>query len=210
MAQKTIEKLGPFTDKSVLKHTGRDWRKWIEILNKEGAAHLDHKGIKALLKKKYKLKPWWQQGVATGYEVHIGRRIEGQNLKGEYTVTVTKTFPVEQKKLWKELISPDGQAIWLSPLSPFEIKPKNTFEIRGGIFGGVRTMKAPERLRMSWQDTEWPKPTILNVHVLPRPDKKCLLVFSHDSIKDPRTKEKLRLHWKTAATQLLAHIMGEL
>jgi uncharacterized protein YndB with AHSA1/START domain len=207
MAKLVIEKLGLYTDKSVLKNTGKNWVQWVQILNKDGAAHLSHQEIVALLKKKYKLSIWWQQAVTSGYEVHIGRRREGQNAKGEYQMTATKTFPVDGKTLWKIITSAEGQAAWLKPMTPLEFKIKEAFEVRGGVFGSIRTLKAPARLRMRWQDTEWPKPTVVNIAVVPRSGGKSILALNHEAIKDPRTKEKLRVHWKAALADLLAHVL---
>src|SRR5688572_1797323 len=77
-----IEKIGKVKSESVLKCTGKSWAQWIAILEKAGARWMTHKEIVAFLKK-YKLSQWWQQGVATGYEMHIGRKAEGRNEKGE-------------------------------------------------------------------------------------------------------------------------------
>lgn len=217
MARKTIEKLGLYNNQSVLKNTGRDWSQWISILKKEGAANLPHKDIVAILKKKYRLTPWWQQSVALGYEIYIGKRVEGRNEKGEYSMTSTKTIPLSQKELWNKLTSLEGQKVWLNPMSPLEFKPKNTFEIRGGIFGAIRTMKAPERIRMSWQDTDWPKPSIINIQVVPptigksrkKATDKAILVVSHGVLKDARLKEQMREHWKTALHSFLAYVLKD-
>ena len=51
-----------------------------------------HGEIVAFLKVRYKLRPWWQQGVASGFEIATGRRVDGQNTKGLYTTTATKSL----------------------------------------------------------------------------------------------------------------------
>lgn len=84
-----------------------------------------HGEITMLLKKEYKLSPWWQQGVAIAYELHHGKRIEGRNLKGEYSTVATKTLPMSSKKAWSYLTSETGMARWLRPFSafPWETRP---------------------------------------------------------------------------------------
>lgn len=190
-----IEKLNKVSAESVAKHTGKNWDQWVKILDTQGATHMTHKEIVAFLGKKYKIKPWWQQIVTSAYEVHIGRKFEGRNAKGEYMTAATRTFYVSADKLWDLLESPQGQAVWLKPLSPFKFKPKNVFETEDGVFGEIRTMKEGVRLRMTWQDTDWPKATILQVYLGERGDDKSILVFNHEKIKDGRTKTVLKERW---------------
>lgn len=190
------------SDASVKKYTKKNWSQWIDILNQAGAAHWSHKEIVAFLKKKYKITIWWQQMVTTGYEVKTGRRIAGQNMKGEYTSTSTKTFPISAKAAWKLVSSPPGIAVWLKPLSEFELKPKRSFECEGEVYGEVRTMKAGQRARLSWKETEWSKATILQVLVVARPKNKCMVIFQHDHIKDTRTKHQLKERWRQALEDL--------
>lgn len=115
----------------------------------------------------------------------------------QITLTVTKTIPISAVKLWKWLISDEGMAFWLKPLSQLSMKPKATYEIAGGIFGEIRTLKAPERIRMTWQDTDWEKATTLQVFIVPRSKNECLLVFNHDDIPNPKLKEGLRAYWRS-------------
>jgi len=201
---KKIEKIGKVSSASVAKGTGRGWTEWMDILRKAGAGHMDHQTIVALLKRKYKLTPWWQQGVTYGFELHSGRRLEGANLKGQFSAMGSRTFSLSQKKLWRFLISEEGQNLWLKPLSPLEFKPKRMFEAEGGIFGELRTMKAPERARLTWQDTEWPKPSILQIAVIPREGEKSILVFQHDVLKDGRLRVQMKRHWKSVLDEMSA------
>ena len=76
------------SNESILKHTGKIWDDWIETLKKAGALNLTHKEIVQLLKTKYKLKPWFQQIVTGGFEVHTGRRREGENETPRVTMMI--------------------------------------------------------------------------------------------------------------------------
>lgn len=199
-----IQNLNRTTSESLLKHTGKNWDQWIAILNKNGAFGMSHKEIVAFLHKRHKVTPWWQQIISTGFEIHIGRRQEGRNAKGELSTISTKTFYISAEKLWDLLESEQGQAVWLKPLSPFKFKTKNVFETEDGFYGEIRTMRDGERLRMSWQDPEWTKPTILQVYALPREKGKSVLVFMHDSIRETRTKARLKERWSQAVEELAA------
>jgi hypothetical protein len=187
---------------SVKKGTGKDWKEWVSILEKSGARGLTHKEIVAFLKKRYKLTPWWQQSVTLGFEIHIGRRVEGRNERGEHALTATKSLPVPQKDVWKFLNSEKGVRVWLQPMSDFELKKGMSFEREGGIFGEVRTCKAPLRARIAWQDIEWLKPSILQIYVVPRPKGKSILVFNHEKIMKARDRDELRAHWKNVLNRI--------
>ena len=193
-----MEKIGKVASASVEKHTDKGWAEWLKILDRAGAKNWINKEITAHLAKKHKLSPWWAQIVATGYLIAIGKKIDGVNDRGERSLTATRTMNLSQKKMWAFLESPEGQAVWLKPLSDFEFKPKCSFETLDGYFGEVRTVKAPLRARLTWQEPEWDKPTVLQLYVAPRAGERCLLVFMHEKILDGRTQETLRAHWKNA------------
>lgn len=197
-----IEKLARTSNESIEKHTGKSWDYWISTLKKAGAENLSHKDIVLLLKSKYKLKPWWQQIVAGGFEVHIGRRNEGENEKGEYSITITKTLPIDQKKLWKFITSVEGLNLWLKPMDEFKIIKGAQFEIIGGIFGEIRTIKAPQHIRLRWEDSDWPKKTIVQIFIHPRPKNKSIFGLTHENLANPRIKERQRAFWKDAIVQL--------
>lgn len=207
--KRVIEKIGRLSSDSVVKHTGKDWDQWLEIFEAAGASVWPYKELTSFLKKKYKIKAYWQHLVAYGYEVHLGRRIDGQNQKGLYSVTTTKTLSIDQKSAWELFTSERGLRAWLNPMSEITFAPKNYFEIEGGIFGEIRTMKSPERVRFTWQDSDWEKPTFVQAYILARPQGKSMLIFMHDSIKSAALKEDLRLHWKKATDQFVELINSE-
>jgi uncharacterized protein YndB with AHSA1/START domain len=196
------EKVGKVSSQSVEKGTGKSWKTWIPILEKAGARNLTHGEIAELLKKKYRLTPWWQQGVALGFQIATGRRRVGQDARGKYTVTATKSLPLDVKAVWKQLLSPRGIEIWLRPLSPVRLAPKSSFETKDGYFGEIRTLAPNRKIRMSWQDPSWEKPTVLEVFLVPRPGKKSILAFSHTGIPDDKTREIIRARWRGAADRI--------
>jgi len=191
-------KIGRVSSESVEKATGKTWDQWIAILEKAGARSWTHQEIVAFLKKKHKLGPWWQQGVTLGFEIAIGRRVEGQNAKGEYSLTVTQSLHLDVKKVWKHFVSEEGKTIWLQPLFPVEIKPKNTFETQDGFFGEFRTMKKERRIRMTWQDPNWDGGTTVEVIFVARANGNSIVCINHGKIKDLRIQAKLRTRWRQA------------
>jgi|SRR6185312_11518764 len=206
MMTNTIEKIGKVSTQSVRKCTGKNWDQWVQILEESGARHWSHRDIVAFLKKKYRLSLWWQQGVAMGYEIHLGKKIEGRNAKGEYSTVASRTFAMDTKALWKFLESEKGLAIWLKPYAKFQFKPKSVFENEFGAYGEVRTMKLYRRVRMTWQETEWMKPSIIQINFVPRPKNKCILVFQQEALANGRLRLQMKEHWRQVLDALLAAI----
>jgi uncharacterized protein YndB with AHSA1/START domain len=202
MSEHDFQKIGRVTTASVFKATGKGWAEWIDLLDKSGARTWTHQEIVAFLKKRHKLGPWWQQWVTSGYESAIGRRIEGQNAKGEYAITTTKSLPLNVKTVWKILISDAGQAIWLKPLYKGMIAVGNTFETSDGFFGEIRTIKKERRVRMTWQDPNWSHKTVVQVTLVPRPGEKSILVIDHLQIRDLRVQAEMRKRWRDSVDEL--------
>ncbi|MBX9766645.1 MAG: SRPBCC domain-containing protein [Bdellovibrionales bacterium] len=203
-----IEKIGSVSNASVLKCTGREWAEWISVLEGFGARQLTHKEIVAeLKKKKYKVTVWWQHEVTSGYEIYIGRKLPGRNAKGLFSMTVTKTIPAGQSALWKFLNSEDGQKIWLKPWSQVELVPGAQFEVEDGFFGEVRTVKAPSKLRLTWQDPEWLKAISLQVFVLGRGKDKSMIAIQQEGITTAQIKNDMRARWRAVVDCLAEHFL---
>ena len=204
MKTEEFEKLGRVTSASVQKCTGKSWREWVELLERSGARNWTHGETTAFLKKKFKLGPWWQQGVAHGYEIAIGRKIEGRNAKGEYSTAASRTFAMNRKDAWNFLASKQGLEIWLKPLSTFALKPGSAFETANGAFGEVRTMKAGERARLKWREDDWDKHSTLQVIAIARKGEKSVIVIQHDKLTVSRVRDAYRDYWKKRLDELLA------
>ncbi len=190
------------SDVSLKKHTGKVWKDWIQILNQAGASSWSHQEIVAHLKKKHRQSLWWQQMIANGYEVTTGKRIAGQSLKGTYSATLTKSISVDQLKAWRWCISDEGIEVWLKPLSPVEISAGTSFEINGGVFGEIRTVKKNQRIRMTWCEPEWEKSTTVQLHVYKKAKGKSLLVIQHDGLKSARQKTEMRTYWRSTIEKM--------
>lgn len=155
-----------------------------------------------LLKKKFKLTIWWQQEVARGYQIAIGRRAEQQTLKGTYTTTTTKTLEISKAKLYRFLISEEGQLLWLEPITPVKIKKDAQFECYGGIYGDFRTARAAELLRLTWHNEDWVKKSTLQVHLYSKKSTNCMLVFSHVDLPSLSAKNQMHARWRKALDEM--------
>lgn len=202
--QTDYKMVGKVSAESVRKHTGKNWKQWITVLKNAGANSWNYQEIVQYLKAKHRLTSWWQHGVAYGFEVATGRRKAGQDAKGKYMVTATKTVASNVKNLWKLLLSKKGQDVWLKPYSTLKIKSAVQFETTDGYFGEIRTISENRRLRLYWQDPNWEKHTVTEIHVVGRTAKKSILVFNHTGIADTKTREILRSRWRKVADEIAA------
>ena len=103
------------TDAGIVAKTGKGWDYWFAALDKAGAAKLDHKGITALLDKKFKPGPWWGQMIAVSYERARGIRAMNQKCDGEFSVSVTKVMPVGLPALFAAVTDPATRKKWFPP-----------------------------------------------------------------------------------------------
>ncbi len=204
-----LDRVGKVTSDSVRKYTGKGWDEWVPLLERAGASSWTHGEIAAYLKRKHRLTPWWQQGVALGFEIATGRRKEGQDIRGRYMVTATKSIGVGAAAVWKFAESTEGLAIWLRPLSEIRLKPKIQFETEDGYFGEIRTVAKQRRARLQWQHPEWEKHTVIELLLVPKPSGKSILVFNHTGILDVRTREVLRVRWRKVADEIHARMKGD-
>ncbi len=200
------EKIGRVSTASVKKGTGKDWVEWLSLLNTVHAQTWSHREIVLYLRKKYKLSLWWEQGVTLGYEIAIGRRVEGQDSKGLYSVSCTKTLSIEASRLWRFLVGTKGVSIWMKPLFPVKIKIASHFETEDGFFGEIRTIKVGRRLRMSWKDENETRTTYVELIIVPLAAKKTILVVQHMQLKNLKIQSAMRKRWK----EILVGIQGQI
>jgi activator of HSP90 ATPase len=194
------------SDKALKKFTGKIWEEWIKILTKAGAKNWSHQEIVAYLKTKQKQTSWWRQVVANGFQVATGKRIAGQSLKGTYTCTLTKSVKLDHKKIWNWCVSPEGIEVWLKPMSPITITKGESFEIEGGVYGEIRTLKKFQRVRMSWREIDWEKGTTVQLHMHKRAKDKSMLSISHDGLRTARKKAEMRDYWRKVIDEMAARL----
>jgi uncharacterized protein YndB with AHSA1/START domain len=202
MSKVRVEKIATTSAESAKKHTGRTWDQWIALLDKAGGRSMGYRELNARLSVRHKLKPYWAMLIAMGYEIHIGRRVLGRNSKGEYGTVASKTIPLTKADAWEFLTSPEGMKIWLKPFAHFPFEKGRGFEVDGGVFGEVRTVKKGERVRFTWTGEEWPKPSVVQVMVIARKGEKSLVVIQHEKIPSMEMRNQLKEQWKESLGRL--------
>jgi len=154
-----------------------------------------------LPKKQYKYFPL-RQRATIAYDFHQEPLENRRDQKREYSTMATKTLPMSSKRAWKLLTSEEGMVKWLRPFSTFPWKAGQCFEVDGGIFGEIRTLKPGVRARLTWQEAHWEKPSVIQINLVPQKGEKCVLVIHHEKIPSVSLKSKLRNQWKEALSSL--------
>lgn len=127
--------LAGMSDAVIKAKTGCTWERWVDALDRRGAAKLTHGEIAALVSTKYKVGDWWTQMVTVGYERIKGLRARGQQRNGTYTMNRSRTFGVNVETLYDAWADGRRRKRWLDETG---VK--------------VRTATAPKSLRLQMPD----------------------------------------------------------
>jgi hypothetical protein len=174
------------TDKGIVEKTGHGWDEWFARLDKTGAAKLDHKGITALLDKTWKPGPWWGQMIAVSYERARGIRAMNQKCDGEFSVSVTKVFPLPLAKLYAVVGDAKLWPKWM---------PKGAFE---------ETSRTKEKyLRAKWKTN-----ARISAGFTAKGADKAQVAFDIGKLPNGDAVETERAAWKKAMTKLEALLAG--
>ena len=103
---------------AVKARTGKDWATWFQVLDREGAAKLDHRSIASLLSRKYRLPGWWAQTVTVEYERARGLRQRHENTDG-FSVAVSRTMATSLSGLYAATANEARRRSWF-PRGAFE------------------------------------------------------------------------------------------
>ena len=161
------------SDDTIAEKTGRTWRKWVRVLDRDKAASMPHRDIVALVRTKYAVGNWWAQMVTVGYERIKGLREQGQRRSGEYEAGKSKTFNVPVRALFDAWSDDALRRKWLN-----------------GVKVAVRTATAPKSIRL-----QWPDGTIVAVWFMAKGDTKSTVGVQHMKLPDKAAAENSRKFW---------------
>lgn len=66
MEKRVVKKIAGISSEAVAKATGKTWKEWILILDKNDCKKMNHKEIVSIVHNKYGIGSWWQQMVTVG------------------------------------------------------------------------------------------------------------------------------------------------
>jgi hypothetical protein len=160
-------------DEKIAGKTGRTWREWVALLDRDGAATMPHRDIAILVRTQHGLDDWWAQTVTVGYERVKGLREIGQRRSGEYEVGRRRTFLVPVDVLFDAWANAAKRRRWLD-----------------GAGAKVRTATKPKTMRL-----QWPDGTIVVVGFTPKGDAKSTVDVTHTRLPDRAAANDMKQYW---------------
>ena len=159
------------SDASVKKATGRTWAEWVSILDKAGAAKMEHGPITAIVAK-HDAGDWWTQMVTVGYERIRGLRGRGQRRSGSWEAAKSRTFNVPVETLFEAFSSAAKRKRWLDA--------KVT----------VRKATAPKGMRITWDDG-----TSVELYFMAKGEAKSSVAVQHTKLASKEDVERRKKYW---------------
>lgn len=159
------EKITGRSDAAVLKASGRTWPEWVALLDRRGAAGMEHRAIAKLVHEKYGVGEWWAQMITVGYERLRGLRDVGQRRGGSYEASKSVTVAAPVEALWCAVHDPKQRKRWL---------PGVELEIRTATEPKSMRIRLADGLRVeAYFTAKGPAKSALAVQVQGLPDRKA-------------------------------------
>jgi Domain of unknown function (DUF4287)/Activator of Hsp90 ATPase homolog 1-like protein len=174
-------KLSPrMSDEAVKAKTGKTWKQWFAILDREGGKKMSHQEIVKCLSSEYKVGPWWQQMITVTYEQQTGRRDAHQRPDG-FQISVSKTLSAPVRSVYREFFDPKRRAAWLDESNL-----------------AVRTATPNKSMRVTWKDGK----TSLEIAFVPKSPDKSQVVVQHSKLPDAKAAAKMKTYWRAKLGRL--------
>lgn len=170
------------SDKTIEKATGAPWQTWFDRLEKMGARDLAHKEIAANLVQQYQVTGWWAQSLTVRFEQAIGRRQVGQNNKGEFSVSVSKTLPGSMNEAfhwWLKVAQARKDFNGVEIISSSTTETEKWRHYRAALKDGSRVV----------------------IGVYAKTPTKSSLGLQHEKLSSTESAEAWRVYWKSLLTE---------
>lgn len=165
--------LAGMSDATVAAKTGCTWERWVNHLDRWGAAQKPHREIAEHVATKFKLPGWWAQSVTVGYERIRGLRDMHQRRGGGYETNKSKTVAVPVERLFAAAADDAERARWLP-----------------GLELEVRRATPSKSLRMTWGDG-----TSVEMLFTAKGETKSSVAVAHTKLPDAARAAELRAWW---------------
>jgi hypothetical protein len=129
-----------------------------------------------------------------------------------WQIGVRRTLPVSPDKLWNFMVSMRGIELWLGKGDPFELQEGATYQLQDGTAGEVRVMKSLSHWRITRlpQDTEYQRPSIIQIRILDSGGK-SILAFHEEHLPTEKERGNRKAFYLDAAETILSLIeQGEI
>ena len=112
-----------------------------------------------------------------------------------YQFGVRRAFDGSADAAWALLVSPRGIREWLGGSGRVRLEAGKSYRLADGTTGEVRVWKPGEVVRVTWHPPGWPRPSTIQIRVLPRANGRCAIAFHHEWLPDAAAREAVRERW---------------
>lgn len=167
----------PINIDAIEKQTRTSWAEWLKFFDEIGARDLPHNEIAKKVSEKG-VPGWWTQTITVAYEQHIGRRVPGQDSKGDFMVGVNKTIDgTMDETLHRWVHKTDG-------LTEFD---------------GVTISRGPDTStsdKWRYWHCGLSDGSRISVGIYQKTPEKAAIGIGHEKLKSEGQKERWRKFWK--------------
>ncbi|HTG91121.1 MAG TPA: SRPBCC domain-containing protein [Pyrinomonadaceae bacterium] len=182
----TNQKAPRMSDEAVKAKTGKIWKQWFAVLDKDGAQKMTHQEIAQYLSEKHSVPPWWSQMVTATYEQQSGRRQNHERPDG-FQISISRTVNVPLAKLYKSFAADNARSTWL---------PENNLQ--------VRKATPNKSMRVTWSDQK----TSLEINFYAKATDKSQVVVQHSKLANASAATKMKSYWTKALDRLRENLEG--
>ncbi|MBV9773764.1 MAG: SRPBCC domain-containing protein [Gemmatimonadetes bacterium] len=124
-----------------------------------------------------------------------------------FQIGVRRTLDLPAEDAWKLLTSPEGAETWLGRGDGIDLAPGTAYRLADGSHGEVRVFVPGSHLRATRQPGDWPRPSTVQVRVLPKGER-SVVAFHEEHLPGAPEREERREHY-SAALDALERLAGE-
>jgi len=169
-------------NEAVERATGRGWRAWIEVLDREGAKTMTHKEIAVMLREEFRLAAWWAQMVTVGYEQASCARAPNQGPKG-FRVHASRTIAADSAAIFAALSDAAARERLL------------------GAALELRSATPDTAARLAWKDAA----SVVEVRLNAK-GSRTQVVVEEEGLPDESTVKQRKVFWREALDRLQASL----
>ena len=127
----------------------------------------------------------------------------GKTKDAGWQIGVSITVHSPAGEVWDWLVSAEGLAIWLGSGIEFSGELGETYESEGGTRGELRSYRPLDRIRLTWQPSDWGHDSTVQIALDDKGDR-TRIVFHQERLDDAEERATQRCHWKSVSDHVKA------
>jgi len=167
------------SNEAVQNATGKSWKEWFSILDRENSTSKSHKEIASWLSKNFDISGWWCQMITVQYERERGMRKVHEKKDG-FEASKSKTFYHPVEKVYRAWLNEEMRKQWLKD-PDFEI----------------RTSTENKSIRITWPDR-----TNVEVYFTVKGKEKTQISIQHNKLPKQSDVKERKAYWQKQINRL--------